>query len=308
MKKDRVITGLFIAIVYIAVFMLAMYVHPIFFDVFILAIALGGVYEMCNAVAKFSGEPILMIDMIAVCTGFGAFWFAQYFFKTDAIGMTGYFIALAVMILFTVIYTSCSNVYVKSNAISTIFVMLYPTALLMFAVGINYFIDWNVPFGIIDASLPARNGGIMLMFLVPAFTDVFAYQVGSTLKGKKLCPKISPNKTISGAIGGLFGGMFGAGIVLILTYLAVKFSVNIAGLKMLTADWTTTIINYLVLGLVGSVFDQFGDLAASVFKRRAGIKDYSNLLPGHGGILDRVDGFMLSGVFFYMYFSVMSVL
>ena len=74
---------------------------------------------------------------------------------------------------------------------------------------------------------------------------------------------------------------------------------------MLTDDWLTTILNFVALGLVGSVFDQIGDLVASFIKRRANIKDYSNLLPGHGGILDRVDGFLFCGVFYYIYFAVM---
>ncbi|MBD5132271.1 MAG: phosphatidate cytidylyltransferase [Clostridiales bacterium] len=304
MKKDRVITGAFIAIVYIAVVLLTTYVHPIFFDVFIFALAVCGVYEMSKAVANFTSPPIFIIDLITVVVGFAAFWFSQYFFKSTASGMNGYFIALAVMILVTVIVTACSKEYVKGNAVSTIFVMLYPSALLMFSVGLNYFMSAEVGVSLV-ASLPYRNAGITLMFVVPALTDVFAYQIGSAIKGKKLCPSISPNKTISGAIGGLFGGVVGAGIVALITFLATHFSVNLFGLAMLTDEWWSTILNFVFLGLFGSAFDQMGDLAASLVKRKAGIKDYSNLLPGHGGILDRIDGFIFCGVFFYIYFAVM---
>ncbi|MDE6029562.1 MAG: phosphatidate cytidylyltransferase [Clostridiales bacterium] len=303
MKKDRVITGTFIAIVYIAVFLLSMYVHPIFFDVFMFAIAVCATWEMCKAVSNFTSEPIVIIDLIAVVVGFAGFWFAQYFFRTNASGMTGYFVTLGVMILATVLTVAFSKTYVKGNTVSTIFVMLYPNSILMFAVGINYFMSAEVGISVMS-SLPFRNAGIALMFLVPALTDVFAYQIGSAIKGKKLCPSISPNKTISGAIGGLFGGLVGAGLVALLTFLAKQYGVNIFGLAMLTDNWTTTIINFVMLGLFGSVFDQMGDLIASFVKRRSGIKDYSNLLPGHGGILDRVDGFMFCGVYFYMYFAV----
>lgn len=307
MKKDRVITGTFIAIVYIAVFMLAMYVHPIFFDIFIFALAAGGVYEMSKAISNVMSAPILLLGLIEVALGFGAFWFAQYYFRTNASGMTAYFIVLATMVLVTLIVTACSKTYVKGNAVSTIFVMLYPSAILMFSAGINYFMSPEVGISVIS-SLPYRNAGIALMFLVPAFTDVFAYQIGSAIKGKKLCPSISPNKTVSGAIGGLLGGIVGAGIVLLLTFLARNYGINIFGLAMLTDGWATTIINFIALGLFGSVFDQAGDLVASYIKRRSGIKDFSNLLPGHGGILDRIDGFMLCGVFYYMYFAVMLIL
>lgn len=308
MKKDRVITGTFITIAYIAVFLLSMYVHPICFDVFVFLLAVFGVYEMCRAVSKFASEPIFIIDMIAVVVGFAGFWFAQYFFKKNGAGMTGYFVALAAMIVATVVTVALSKKYVKGNAISTIFVMLYPTALLMFAVGINYFIDWNSTGSLVSSAMAYRNVGIALMFTVPALTDVFAYQIGSAIKGKKLCPSISPNKTVSGAVGGLLGGVVGAGLVLLFSFIAVKCDVNLFGLgNMLTGWWGTTAVNFVMLGLFGSVFDQIGDLAASFVKRRAGIKDYSNLLPGHGGILDRVDGFMFTGVFFYLYFAVMMI-
>ncbi len=302
--KKRIITGFFITLIYIGVILGSLYVHPIFFDVFIFLLAAGGTYEMVRAMSHMTSPAILVLDMVSVVAGFGAFWFGLYFFKSCGAGMTAYYISLAAMVIATVITVSASKVYVKGNAISTIFVMMYPTALLMFSVGMNYFMDLSVSIGV-SSSMPYRNAGIALLFLVPTLTDILAYAVGSTVKGKKLCPTISPNKTISGAIGGLFGGMLGAGIVLLLTYFAERFDVNLFGLAMLTDTWTGTIINFLVLGLIGSVFDQFGDLFASFIKRRAGIKDFSNLLPGHGGVLDRVDGFIFSGFFFCMYFAVM---
>ncbi len=304
--KTRFITGMFISFVYIAVLLLSTYVHPIFFDVFILLLAVGGAYEMSKALSNAFSPAILVLDMISVALGFASFWFAQYFFKAYSAGLTAYFISLVVMILVTVIVTACSKTYVKGNAFTTIFVMLYPCAILMFSMGINYFI--NLEMGGVAGSLPYRNAGIGLMFVVPTFTDVMAYLVGSKLKGKKLCPTISPNKTVSGAIGGLFGGMLGAGIVLLCIYLATTFDINLFGLAMITDTWTGTIVNLVLLGLFGSVFDQIGDLVASFIKRRVGIKDYSNLLPGHGGVLDRVDGFMLCGIFFYMYFAVMIII
>lgn len=307
MKKDRVITGTFIAIAYIAVILLATYVHPIIFDIFIFLLAVCGVYEMSKAVANFTSRPILTVNLVQVAVGFAAFWFAQYFFKASAAGMNGYFISLFVMVIVTIIVTACSKTYVKGNAISTIFVMMYPSAVLMFAVGINYFMSPDVGVSLL-ASLPYRNAGIALMFVVPALTDVFAYQIGSAVKGKKLCPKISPNKTISGALGGLLGGVVAACLVLLFTFLAVHFNANILGLGMLTDAWWSTSVNFIILGFFGSVCDQAGDLFASLIKRRAGIKDYSNLLPGHGGILDRIDGFMFCGVFYYMYFAVMMLI
>lgn len=304
MKRDRIVTGLLIAILYIAVFLLAMYVHPIFFDIFVFVLAVCGVYEMSKAISRVLSEPIFVLNLVQIVVGFAAFWFTQYYFKSASLGLSAYFISLFVMVLVTVIVTACSKTYVRGNALSTLFSMIYPSAILMFSIGINYFMYPELGISV-SAAMPYRNAGIALMFVVPAFTDMFAYQIGSAIKGKKLCPTISPNKTISGAIGGLFGGIVGACVICLLTFFAVRFEINLFGLGMLTDGWVTTIINFVALGLFGSVFDQFGDLVASFIKRKSGIKDYSNLLPGHGGVLDRVDGFIFCGVFYYIYFAAM---
>ena len=139
--KTRVITGIFITFIYAAVILLALYVHPIFFDVFIFLLALCGTYELTNAVKRMFSPPIVVLNLITVVACFGAFWFSQYFFKTYSAGMTGFFLAFALMILVTVLTTAFSKTYVKGNAVSTIFIMLYPCALLLFSLGINAFID-----------------------------------------------------------------------------------------------------------------------------------------------------------------------
>ena len=287
--------------------MLSTYIHPLFLDALILFVAVAGTYEMSKAVSNVMSPAVLAIDMVSVGLGFAAFWFAQYFFKMYSIGLAAYMIVLVVMVIITFIVTGASKRYVTGNAISTVLVMMYPCALLMFTMGFNYFISPDAGmYGAMGAgSTPFRNAAITLIFTVPTFTDMMAYAVGSRLKGKKLCPSISPNKTVSGAIGGLVGGLLASGLILLCTFLAVHFDVNICGLAMITDEWWSTIVLMLVLGLVGSVFDQAGDLVASYIKRKAGIKDFSNLLPGHGGVLDRMDGFMFCGVFFYLFFSVL---
>ncbi len=297
----RFITGTVITIVYIAVLALSMYVHQIFFDIFLFLIAMAGTYEMSRALPGFVGKPIFAINIVGVVLGFASFWFAQYFFTSYASGLGGYFVSLVVMILFTVIFTACSKNHVSSNAFATIFAMLYPTMLIMFTLAMNYFM--RVEEGL-ASSLPYRNAGVVLTFLVPPLTDTFAYIVGSRLKGKKLCPSISPNKTVSGAIGGLAGGLIGSGVAAAAIALNYYLDFNVMGLTIFPNGWVETGVSLAVLGILGSVAGQIGDLFASYIKRRAGIKDYSNLLPGHGGVLDRVDGFIFGGVVFYLYFAI----
>lgn len=125
---------------------------------------------------------------------------------------------------------------------------------------------------------------LVLIFTISPVTDTFAYLVGSTLKGPKLIPKVSPNKTISGSIGGLIGGI----AIAIAMYFIIPPHTAIA------KGWTITI--FVLLGVVGSILTQVGDLIESYIKRRLGVKDMGNIMPGHGGVLDRIDGLIFASM------------
>ncbi len=112
---------------------------------------------------------------------------------------------------------------------------------------------------------------ILFVFIVIWANDTFAYYVGRALGRKKLCPKVSPGKTVEGAAGGLLGGVLAAVIF-------VKF----AELGMAPA---VIVACALLLGALGIA----GDLVESVLKRGAGVKDSGSIIPGHGGVLDRLD-------------------
>lgn len=109
---------------------------------------------------------------------------------------------------------------------------------------------------------------VALPLCIAWVTDTFAYFSGMLFGKKKLCPEISPKKTIAGAIGGTIFGTLSAVLVF-------RLSGNPAYLG--------------IIGLPLSIVSQFGDLAASVIKRRFGVKDYGKIFPGHGGVLDRFD-------------------
>ena len=119
---------------------------------------------------------------------------------------------------------------------------------------------------------------ILWLVLVVVAADVGAYFVGRSVGGAKLWPRVSPGKTWSGAIGGLaFAGLAGVGFGL-------------------AVGWNAAWIGVLSLGI--AVFSQLGDLLELAVKRRFGVKDASGLIPGHGGVMDRLDGVM-GGVWFF---------
>ena len=118
---------------------------------------------------------------------------------------------------------------------------------------------------------------IIIILLACIFSDVGGYVIGKTVGGKKLT-KISPNKTISGSIGSFIFSLF----PVIFFFLNYDFKINLS------------LISLLVLCLLTSLTCQIGDLLISFFKRKANLKDTGSILPGHGGLLDRIDGIIFA--------------
>jgi phosphatidate cytidylyltransferase len=118
----------------------------------------------------------------------------------------------------------------------------------------------------------------MMLFAVTWAADIGAFAVGSTLKGPKLWPRFSPNKTWSGFVGGLLAAMATG---------AMMSALSVFQLNVVAAAF---------IGLVVGLATMAGDLWESALKRRFGVKDSGDLIPGHGGLLDRVDGLMFAVV------------
>jgi phosphatidate cytidylyltransferase len=112
-------------------------------------------------------------------------------------------------------------------------------------------------------------------FVMAFMTDTGAYLVGCAFGKHKLCPIISPKKTVEGLFGGILGGIVGMVVYGLVLQHAFGFAVNY--------------LYAVIYGALGAGGATFGDLMFSVIKRQTGIKDYGKLLPGHGGILDRFD-------------------
>lgn len=148
--------------------------------------------------------------------------------------------------------------------------------------GVAY-VGWFSQYLVALRTLDSGRNWVVLALLTTFATDTSAYFVGRAWGRHRLAPDVSPGKTREGAVAGLLGGMAAAWALSSLLHLPVS-------------TWQS-----LLLGLLISVFAQLGDLTESLFKRSAGVKDSGGLLPGHGGLLDRIDSILLAGFAVYYY-------
>ena len=139
----------------------------------------------------------------------------------------------------------------------------------------------QIPF--LNAEFNYVNSSILGVFVLIWTNDTFAFLVGKNFGKHKLLERISPNKTIEGFVGGMVFTF------LVSLLLASQF------------DTSLTIVQWIVIAGIVSIFGVLGDLIESMFKRQAGVKDSSNFIPGHGGFLDRFDSVIFAAPFIFIY-------
>ena len=277
--KIRTISGACYVLIIVAFFMLRQFVDYRLMNVLTAFFVSLGSFELARALAKFSLKGTKVITTI-----FGILFIPFYCLVEHLIAPSlGAISALAlsgVMIIAFSIYAIIKRAN-KIQYVTSILGFIYPALLLLTMALANDNVRFGVDYGFIS---------MLLIFVVAPCADVFAYLVGSLLKGPKLCPKLSPKKTISGAIGGIIGGVVGA--------IALYFILNPI------INFFSPILYFIIIGIVASVLTEVGDLFESFIKRKAGIKDSGKIMPGHGGVLDRVDGMMFASAFIYLMFAI----
>ena len=261
--KTRTITSVFILLVTVPIILLSKY---IIYPIALSALAVMATYEILRALGVEKNWYLSIPAYILA----GVFPFASYF-VTDQSSFT-YLLTIAALIYIYMIYIMGVSVFSKGQTsfktisevlLSVTYVVVSFTSLSM----IRY----------IDKEIGLYK--LILVFIVSWVCDAMAYVVGSLFGKHKLIPEISPKKTVEGAIGGIVSAVAAFMIYGLILDLAIP-SIE---------------VNYIVLavfGLVLAVVSQLGDLIASLIKREHNIKDYGNLLPGHGGIMDRFDSIM----------------
>lgn len=291
----RILTAIFLLAVVLGTLFGLRQFSLFYVDALILICMAIGVYEMFGAFRAAKYKPMAIPLIIAVIGIYPALWFLR---ETGIVAV----IAVTVMIALTIF--TFDHKYELKDFLSTAFILFYPIVLL----SIFFLINGKTTLG--DNPVNENYGdmiGIILALFIPVFTDTFAYFTGMAIGGKKLCPEISPKKTIAGAVGGIVGGIAASVMVFLLfDFYGVFDSMKNINVHALTTNMNVSLAIYMVIGLVGAVVSEVGDLAASWIKRSAGIKDFGKIFPGHGGIMDRLDSIMFVLPIIYLAFAIIN--
>ena len=274
----RTITGACYVALIVGMFLLREFVDYRIFHLLTYLFLVIGTIEMAIMTKPYSLKGNIIPSIIYAVLLAPLYLVIEYFVKEDA----GWIIVLDYIVLATIIITSIcliKNVD-KVKYLSSVAPYLYPALFLL-------------PMLLMNEMGEQAFIALLLVFVVSPLTDTFAYFVGSLIGGKKLCPTLSPKKTISGAIGGLVGGVIGG----ILIFFIFRPEINVFSPAL-----TAVILG--VIGLVASMLTEAGDLFESLIKRKVGVKDSGKILPGHGGVLDRIDGMLFASIFVYVIFLI----
>ena len=176
------------------------------------------------------------------------------------------------------------------SMMATVFPMLYP----------GLFFSLILTLQDLDTRT-ASTLALVLTFFIASVNDTFAMLVGLRFGKHRLSPAISPKKSVEGSVAGLISSVVFAMLV---PWIAFRMAPVVPGIAAdLAASRYPPLWTFGVLGLVAGALSQIGDLVASLVKRHCGIKDFGNIFPGHGGMLDRMDGILFCGVACYVFFK-----
>lgn len=256
----------------------------------IAAISVVATYEL-NTAVKLKNKPIMVLSLMASAAVPLYYEYGEYLNRLP-LNLDGkylislYIIALCVFMLFEYENTKFSQV--ATVVMSSLCVPFAVTRIL-------YFRD-------IDKFFPEQNynenhGLFLILFAMFCawITDSGAYFAGSFFGKHKLCPNISPKKTVEGAIGGVL-------VCIVATEVLYAVFANV-----IFEEQSNSYLSIALMTLFLSALSMCGDLTASVIKRNFGIKDFGNLIPGHGGIMDRFDSFIFVIVALYAIFNIFGV-
>lgn len=279
----RVITGA----VFAAVLIVGVLVQGWFLRGLLLFAMLMSVGEMYRAFRKIGADPVrwagYVYCVLAVLAQSMHSTLNHPVFKQISPPM----LALTVSLLLAMCRIVSRGKVAFDSMVMTVFPMLYP----------GLFFSLMITLQDLDCRFVSTLA-LGLTFFIASVNDVFALLIGVRFGKHKLSPEISPKKSVEGSIAGLVASTLFAVALPALFNLCAEIwpQINPTG-AVLPPLWA-----FAILGLVAGALSQVGDLVASLVKRHCGIKDFGAIFPGHGGMMDRMDGILFCGVACYLFF------
>ncbi len=278
----RIISGIIGAAVLVAILLLPPYVLAVAAAV----ASIIGLFEFAKAMKQKGIQIDLVVSSVAavaiVGKAYGATLSKELFPGLSTVFSNVFALQyLNALLYIVIVYFFCRIIFEKGrfrmeDMAYTLLGILYIPFLLAFAVSTR--------------NLDRGFEYIWLIFIGAMMTDIFAYFSGVTLGKTKIIPHISPKKTVEGSIGGALGCM-----LIMVLYGAVV--INRPGAESIP------LFHFAIVGLFCGIVSQLGDWAASAIKRNTGVKDFGKIIPGHGGIMDRVDSILFVAPLIYIYVS-----
>lgn len=269
MARTRIISGLVGLVLLIGV----LYMGSIVLGIAVSIIAAIGLYEFYNSISKTKGiHPIKIVGYLSIVPLLLLGLEKTGWYSLDLGTMTGMSVCFIIFVSMAVIVFGHKK-YNIVDVCATAFGIAYIPFLMSFLIMLR-----NMEYG---------NILIWLIFIGAWGTDTLAYTFGRLFGKRKIIPEISPKKTLAGAIGGILGCIF----------LMIVFGVIVRNYFGLSISYVALIL----LGLLCGTISQIGDWAASAIKRYVNVKDFGNIMPGHGGVLDRFDSILfVAPVIYYV--------
>ena len=289
--KTRIISGCVLGAIVLGILLAGFFISPLFITVFVAVLGAFGGYELVHnaagveksfsfASSAFCALLIVALDktidsflnkkvLISALDG-GGHISSPFLYKMCELWNYAPYVLTVVYFLFSVIVILCRHGDFSLDKIAVFSAM-------------PFFVAYS--FSMLERIISGNDGVyyLLMLFTFSSVCDMGAYFVGVSCGKHKLCPEISPKKTVEGAVGGVLTSLIFVLIILICFKKFDKLAVSL----LLT-------VPFCIIGMCG-------DLFASVIKRAVGIKDYGNLIPGHGGILDRFDSILLIAPVLYIF-------
>lgn len=288
--KTRSISSVAFVVVVVGFFLLRQFVYAPLFNILIWFFIAVATFELARALKGFCADGNFYPAVVYGILFAPLYALLRYVVKTD---LTWLYMLVFAFVGVAFAFVLCMVKKCLNKFAATFLPYVYP-ALLMLTLLLAG--DLEEPKGFL---------AVLTVFVISPCADSLAYLVGMVYnkirkgQAKKLCPRLSPKKTWAGAIGGVIGSVLGAMLVCLI------FNGKVAEIQNSLADsarFSLPYLHFAGIGFLGAILTEIGDLFESFIKRRVGIKDMGKIMPGHGGIMDRIDGMSFAAVAVFVWF------